>query len=308
MLKDKKMGWAHVDVVLLTGGSSRMPMIRNKMKQLSGRTMNTSLSPDQSIAHGATYFAGMLLTNNKFAKSILSDQAASRLAAVKQKNVNARSLGILVRNPETDRRMAHYLIPENTSLPVAATKTYGTVIKNQKRVHLQIVESGLSGEGEFVKLGDCIIEDLPADSPEGSEVAVKIIYDEQAKVHVTATDVTSGKKATAILLRSDSIKPQLASDQHRDSEVQVKKMTKKKPKKTLAPADNKKLESANQPIPLCNDCGAPLTNKQECPACGPKKKRTKKRPASKKKTSGKKTIEGKDAVGEDEFWSMVDVD
>ena len=39
-----------------------MPMIRNKLKELSGTTLNTSLSPDLSIAHGATYYAGMLLT------------------------------------------------------------------------------------------------------------------------------------------------------------------------------------------------------------------------------------------------------
>ena len=54
MLKENKMGWAHVDAVLTTGGASRMPMIRDRLKKLSGRTLNTSLSPDQSIAHGAT--------------------------------------------------------------------------------------------------------------------------------------------------------------------------------------------------------------------------------------------------------------
>ncbi len=50
LLKDNKLGWAHVDVVLVTGGASRMPMIRGRLKQLSGRTLNTALSPDLSIA------------------------------------------------------------------------------------------------------------------------------------------------------------------------------------------------------------------------------------------------------------------
>ncbi|MBC8114147.1 MAG: Hsp70 family protein, partial [Candidatus Saccharimonas sp.] len=62
LLKEHNMGWAKIDVVLTTGGSSRMPMIRSLFKRLSGRTLNTSLSPDQSIAHGATYYAGMLLS------------------------------------------------------------------------------------------------------------------------------------------------------------------------------------------------------------------------------------------------------
>ncbi len=318
MLKDKKMGWAHVDVVLLTGGSSRMPMVRNHMKKLSGRTMNTSLSPEQSIAHGATYFAGMLLTNNKFAKSILNKQAKNRLGAIKQKSVNARSLGIVVRDPDTDRRIAHYLIPDNTSLPVAATKKFGTVVENQKRIHLQIIESGLSNEDEFVKLGDCVIDKLPPNTPEGSEVSVKIIYDDQAKVHVTALDVRSGRHASSTIIRADGQKPQLSSDQHRESDVKElpqKKVT-KKPTKSMAPVDSQIIETANQPIPLCNKCGAPLSIKGACPTCGPKKR--KKTASSQKKRAGKRSTGKKqsrktstdkpDVAGEDEFWKMVDVD
>src|SRR5690606_35618521 len=114
LLKNQKMGWAHVDVVLTTGGASRMPMIRERMKSLSGRTLNTTLSPDLSIAHGATYYAGMLISNNKFAKSILSAEASERLARVRQRSVNARGLGILVREPESDKRVPYYLIPPNT--------------------------------------------------------------------------------------------------------------------------------------------------------------------------------------------------
>ncbi|NOX54909.1 MAG: Hsp70 family protein, partial [Planctomycetes bacterium] len=53
MLKNIEMGWAHVDMVMMVGGATRMPMIRRMMRELSGRTINTSLSPDQSIAHGA---------------------------------------------------------------------------------------------------------------------------------------------------------------------------------------------------------------------------------------------------------------
>ena len=132
LLKDRKLGWAHVDVVLTTGGASRMPMIRERLKTMSGTTLNTSLSPDLSIAHGATYYAGMLLTNDKFARSILSDAATRRLAGVRQKSVNARGLGILVRDAATKQREPHYLIPPNTQLPARATEKFGTVVPNQK--------------------------------------------------------------------------------------------------------------------------------------------------------------------------------
>lgn len=221
LLRDQKIGWARVDVVLTTGGASRMPMIRDRLKQLSGRTLNTSLSPDLSIAHGATYYAGMLLSNNKFAKSILNAKASERLAKVKQRSVNARALGILVRDPRSNTRVPHYLIPSNTPIPAEVTQNFGTVAEGQKRVRLVIIESGAGTKESFVKLGDCVVDGLPPNLPEGSEIAVSIKYDEQARVHVSAKDVTSGRRAEAEIVRAENLKPQLTTDQKADADARL---------------------------------------------------------------------------------------
>lgn len=209
MLKNNKLGWAHVDAVVTVGGASRMPMIRRALKTLSGRTLNTSLSPDQSIAHGATYYAGMLLSNDKFARSILSKEAGARLAQVKQQSVNARALGVLVRDPKTNHRIPRYLIPANTPLPAKAEETYGTVIENQPRVRLHVVESATNPNEPPVWLGTCVVDELPSNSPEGSPVAVTIHYDASARVHVTAKDVASGKQASVEIIRQQNVVPQL---------------------------------------------------------------------------------------------------
>ncbi len=92
-LRANKMGWAKVDAVLITGGATRMPMIRSMLKRISGTTLNSTLSPDQSISHGAAYYAGMLLSGEKFASSFLNRQATARLARFKQQSVNARHWG-----------------------------------------------------------------------------------------------------------------------------------------------------------------------------------------------------------------------
>ncbi len=204
MLSDNQMGWANVDVILTTGGASRMPMIRDRLKELGGRTLNTSLSPDQSIAHGATYYAGMLLTNTEFARSISNKEVSNRLARMKQISVSARGLGILVQN-EQRIRVPHYLIPANTPLPVEFTQTFGTVVDNQKRVHLKIVESPATAGRPHAPLGDCIIDDLSPDLPEGSDIAVTIAYDAQARVTVTAVDVTGGRKAKTEIKRPENV-------------------------------------------------------------------------------------------------------
>ncbi len=139
--------------MLITGGATRMPMIRSMLKRISGTTLNSTLSPDQSISHGAAYYAGMLLSGEKFASSFLNRQATARLARFKQQSVNARGLGILVRDPDTGFRVPHYLIPPNTPLPCAYKQSFGTVSTNQRRVHLHIVESGTNGDQPYVELG-----------------------------------------------------------------------------------------------------------------------------------------------------------
>lgn len=305
LLKSNKMGWAHIDAVLTTGGSSRMPMIREGLKKLSGRTLNTSLSPDQSIAHGATYYAGMLLSNNAFAKSILSDSARERLKKVRQTSVTARALGVMVRDMKSQERVPHYLISANSPLPVEAEHLFGTVAFNQRQVTLKVVESSLSNDGHPSHIGQCVIEDLPPNLPEGSEIAVTIRYDQEALVHVSARDVTSGKEASTQIIRKQSAVNLLEvntalqqSDPEQDAvlldsaevvplepaesvpaapkskppmvkHIPPPEKSKKPVQKTRPPnPSQEKIDQAARPIPLCNKCGEPLSSKGECPNCG----------------------------------------
>jgi molecular chaperone DnaK len=191
--------------VLSTGGSSRMPMVDRMLARLKGTKVNKTLSPDQSIAHGAAYYAGMLLTNSEFVHSIVDPQAVARLSRMRQQSVNARALGILVRDMDQDRRVPEYLIPADTPLPTSATKTFGTVIPNQRRVRLFIVESGAASDEDYVELGTCTIEELPPNLPEQSEIDVTISYDKSACVQVSARDRKSGKEAKTEIQRGENV-------------------------------------------------------------------------------------------------------
>ncbi|MDB5390294.1 MAG: dnaK 1, partial [Planctomycetaceae bacterium] len=308
LLKAQKMGWAKVDVVLMTGGSSRMQSISDMLKRLSGRTINTSLSPDQSIAHGATYYAGMLLSKSEFVKSILTSDAAARFKKVQQKSVTARGLGILIRDTKTNTRVPYYLIEANTPLPASKTQMFGTVIENQRRVHLQIVESGARPELPFANLGNCVIEDLPKNLKRDSEIAVTISYDESARVHVSAKEVKSGKEATIELVRTENLLEKEVEDDEDDLRIElgneqvdnaaeqtiihknkplVNVTPSIKPQETVkrpipsssvpaskpvakpAPSRSRDLDSADMPLALCSNCGEPLNARGVCADCEP---------------------------------------
>src|SRR5262249_10571377 len=127
-----RKGASHLDLTVLSaGGSSRMPMIDEMLRTLKGTTLSKALSPDQSIAHAATYYAGMLLTNSEFVHSIIDPGAVARLSKMRQQSVNARELGILVRDMKSNQRVPYYLIPADTPLPTSVTKVFGTVVPNQ---------------------------------------------------------------------------------------------------------------------------------------------------------------------------------
>jgi molecular chaperone DnaK len=208
LLKDHKLGWAHVNAILITGGSSRMPMIRTMLQRIGGTTQSHTLPPDQSISHGAAYYAGMLASGGGFSKkSFLSQEATARLAKFTQQSVSARSLGILVRDKQTGERVPHYLLPANTPLPCAFRQSFGTVSEDQRRVHLHIVESGTTDDAPPVKLGACVIEDLPAGLPLATPIEVTIRYDEQARVHVSARELRSGRSARTSIVREEHLAP-----------------------------------------------------------------------------------------------------
>lgn len=375
ILKDNKFGWAHVDVVLTTGGASRMPMIRDSLKKLSGRTLNTSLSPDQSIAHGAAYYAGMLLANQEYVRTVFSSKASSRLARVRQQSVNARSLGILIRDEESGQRVPHYLIPANTALPVSRTHLFGTVVANQTRVHVRIVESGAGADRPPTVLGDCVVTDLPPNLPEGTEIEVTISYDHQARVHVSARELSSGRHAEVEIVRQENVNAQL--EQKREStEDTLPPLELPEPAPTKAPAAGpspvassakqtpksdavdptikkgarvgdpefdalQELSAWNsnsgkadvigdQPVLLCNSCGAALGRGGVCVECGtpsaaPKRPRPQAKPAAPKRAkppgaAGSRPSAASDPpprkarrterldTSEAEFWDLVDGD
>ena len=110
-------------------------MIDEEMLRRSGKRDDAQqgrLCLPISRSHTApTYYAGMLLTNSEFVHSIIAPTAVARLSKMKQQSVNARDLGILIRDVKTNTRVPFFLIPANTALPTTVTHVIGTVVPNQ---------------------------------------------------------------------------------------------------------------------------------------------------------------------------------
>ena len=111
LLREIGMPWDDIDDLLVVGGSSRIPAVREMLTSISGKEPNYSMNPDQVVGHGAALLCHSL-TNAK------GDDQFSLV------DVNSRSLGVIGIDPQTKEKFNHIVIPKNTPLPFNATEIF----------------------------------------------------------------------------------------------------------------------------------------------------------------------------------------
>jgi molecular chaperone DnaK len=118
-------------------------------------------------------------------------------------NVNAHSLGIEVKQGQD--RINDILIPKNTQLPTAASRVYCTVVENQQRVRVKVLQGEASQADACISIGECWIEGLPPSLPKSSPVQVRCGVGSNGLIDVMALDMTSGKMARTEIHRSSGL-------------------------------------------------------------------------------------------------------
>ena len=172
-VKAAGLTWNDVDRVLLTGGSTRMPMVRKMVRQITGREPDTSVAADEAVAHGAALRAGLLIARTQ-----------GRPATFHIKNVNSHSLGVVGVDPKTKRRRAGILIPRNTPIPASAKRTFRTQKANQKSILVQVVEGENPSPDDCTQIGRCTIRGLPRNLPARSPIHVLFQYRPNGRLKV----------------------------------------------------------------------------------------------------------------------------
>lgn len=174
-LSDAGVKAEQLDEVILVGGSTRMPLVRDYVREIFGREPNTSQNPDEAIALGATIQAGIL---------------GGSLRQVLLLDVTPLSLGI-----ETFGGLMNIIIPRNTTIPAKAGEMFTNAVANQDSMLIRI----LQGERELAKdnweLGR--IEVPFPSGPKGSaRVGVQFSIDADGILHVLARDTATNQDTT----------------------------------------------------------------------------------------------------------------
>ena len=191
------LNWTDIDRVLMVGGSTRMPMVREMLRNLSGKEPDAAVSPDEAVAQGAALHAGLLLSKSKGEKARFSIR-----------NVNSHSLGIVANDPQTQRKRTAVLIPRNTPLPVTAKRVFKTQKAGQKSILVQIVEGESATPEDCTQLGKCVVRDLPDTLPAQTPIEVRFRYAENGRLTVTVVVANSGKELQHEITRENSLTPE----------------------------------------------------------------------------------------------------
>jgi molecular chaperone DnaK len=218
VLEAASMGWSDVDRQLLAGGSTRMPMVRTMMEEISGKTAERSINPDEVVALGAAVQAH-LLEAEQGAANLPVPLLGGRPITVK--DVTSQGLGILARDEETRKQRNFFLIEANTRIPAKCTKRFQTVVDSQTELHVEVTQ-GNDDDPKYVKVvGDELLRIPPY--PAGAPVDVTFAYDIDQTVFIEVTDVTAERSLGTFEVNNmsnmDGQERDLATDKIRILEV-----------------------------------------------------------------------------------------
>ncbi len=175
-LRDAGLTAAQIDKVLLVGGSTRIPAVQEKVRQLTGKEPNKSLNPDECVAIGASIQGGKLAGDKGAGEILLLD-------------VTPLSLSI-----ETMGGIATRLIERNTTIPTKHSQVFSTAADNQTAVDINV----LQGERQFAKdnksLGQFRLDGIPPARRGVPQIEVTFDIDANGIVNVSAKDLGTGKE------------------------------------------------------------------------------------------------------------------
>jgi molecular chaperone DnaK len=185
-LADSKLDVSKIDEIVMVGGSTRMPLVQDLVKKLTGKEqLNQSVNPDEVVAIGAAIQAGVL---------------AGEVRDVVLLDVTPLSLGL-----ETLGGVSTRLIERNTTIPTKKSQIFTTAEDGQTSVDIKVLQGEREMAADNVKLGDFRLEGIPA-APRGvPQVEVTFNIDANGIVNVSAKDLGTGKEQTITITASTNL-------------------------------------------------------------------------------------------------------
>jgi molecular chaperone DnaK len=198
-LADAKLDASKIDEIVLVGGSTRMPVIQQLVKRLTGKDPNQGVNPDEVVAVGAAIQAAVLTGEVK--DVVLLD-------------VTPLSLGV-----ETLGGVTQRMIERNTTIPTRKTETYSTAEDSQTAVDIHVLQGERPLARDNMTLGRFRLEGIPA-APRGvPQIEVTFDIDANGILNVAAKDTATGREQRVTITASTHLDKAQVDRMVRDAET-----------------------------------------------------------------------------------------
>ena len=197
-LKDAKISLDQLDEVVMVGGSTRIPAVKELVKRLTNKDPNQTVNPDEVVAIGAAIQAGVL---------------AGEVKDILLLDVTPLSLGV-----ETLGGVSTKLIPRNTTIPTKKSETFSTAADGQTSVEIHVVQGEREMAGDNKSLGRFRLDGIPP-APRGvPQVEVTFDIDANGILAVVAKDKASGKEQSITITGASTLDKMDVERMVRDAE------------------------------------------------------------------------------------------
>lgn len=186
VLADSEIQPAEIDHVILVGGSTRMPLVAEDIKEYLNIDAKQALNPDYAVAEGAAIQAGII-------EGIFNQEESIIIT-----DVNPYTLGVKVTDGIVNNRM-DVIIPRNVTIPTTRCQTYSTFMDYQTMASIEVYqgESMIVDSNHF--LGDFLIQDIPPKRAGTEKIRVEFSYNLNGMLQVTASIPSTGADASIVI-------------------------------------------------------------------------------------------------------------
>lgn len=207
-LADAGMSVTDLQEIILVGGMTRMPLVKDKVKTFFGKEPNLTVNPDEVVALGAAVQAGVM--QGDIRDVLLLD-------------VTPLTLGI-----ETLGGVATPLIERNTTIPTSKSQIFSTAADSQTSVEIHVVQGERPMASDNKSLGRFILDGIPP-APRGiPQVEVSFDIDANGILNVKATDKASGKAQHITITASSGLSKEEVEKMRKEAELHADEDKKKK--------------------------------------------------------------------------------
>jgi len=216
-IKEAKLSKQDIDEIVLVGGTTLMPSIRNAVKEFFGKEPNKSINPEEVVAMGAAIQAEILKAKKE------GRAPEGDIKSVLLLDVLPLSLGI-----ETLGRVNTIMISKNTTIPTSKTQIFSTAIANQPSVEIHILQGERAMAADNRTLGKFVLQDIPP-SPRGvPQIEVNFDVDANGTLTVIAKDKGTGKEQSIKIEGSIGFSKQEIEKLKKDAEIHAAEDQKKR--------------------------------------------------------------------------------